>query len=206
MLSGVELAKVLTVGSSLPVTESNALFDEVIAAVSRRKEPPLKKGPRILLDGPCVDNIELMKIVEDSGRVSSLTRRATAPGTLYPAQTRGEIRSRPWLVGISTRSTAPKPTEITKQEPLKETRRRASETSALMPGSSKPTARFFMFTSFAIPSDSRCPQERPITSRSRSSSSYRGPLFGGNDRPAENENPGFSRDDRLTREGGSDNG
>jgi benzoyl-CoA reductase subunit C len=67
MISGVELTKVLTVGSSLPITESNALFDEVIAAVSQRKEPPLKKGPRILLDGPCVDNIELIKIVEDSG-------------------------------------------------------------------------------------------------------------------------------------------
>jgi benzoyl-CoA reductase subunit C len=67
MISGVELTKVLIVGSSLPVTEGNALFDEVIAAVSQRKAPPLKKGPRILLDGPCLDNIELIKIVEDSG-------------------------------------------------------------------------------------------------------------------------------------------
>jgi benzoyl-CoA reductase subunit C len=67
MISGVELTKVLIVGSSLPVTEANALFDEVLAALSKREEPPLKKGPRILLDGACVDNIELIKIVEDSG-------------------------------------------------------------------------------------------------------------------------------------------
>lgn len=79
MISGVELSKVLTVGSSLPVTESNALFDEVLAAVSQRKEPPLKKGPRILLDGPCVDNIELMKIVEDSG--ASVVVDTTCNGT-----------------------------------------------------------------------------------------------------------------------------
>jgi len=61
------------------VTESNALFEEVLAAVSQRKEPPLKKGPRILLDGPCVDNIELMKIVEDSG--ASVVTDTTCNGT-----------------------------------------------------------------------------------------------------------------------------
>ena len=79
MISGVELTKVLTVGSSLPVTESNALFDEVLAAVSQRKDPPLQKGPRILLDGPCVDNMELMKIVEDSG--ASVVADTTCNGT-----------------------------------------------------------------------------------------------------------------------------
>jgi len=79
MMSGVELTKVLTVGSSLPVTESNALFDEVLAAVSQRKDPPLKKGPRILLDGPCVDNMELIKIIEDSG--ASVVVDTTCNGT-----------------------------------------------------------------------------------------------------------------------------
>jgi benzoyl-CoA reductase/2-hydroxyglutaryl-CoA dehydratase subunit BcrC/BadD/HgdB len=79
MISGVELTQVLTVGSSLPVTESNALFDEVIAAVTKRKDPPLKKGPRILLDGPCVDNMELIKIVEDSG--ASVVVDTTCNGT-----------------------------------------------------------------------------------------------------------------------------
>lgn len=67
LLSGVELTKILTVGSSIPVREANALFDEVIQVVSARQTPPLRKGPRILLDGPCVDNIELIKLVEDLG-------------------------------------------------------------------------------------------------------------------------------------------
>ena len=67
MISGTELTKVLTVGSSLPISESNALFDEVLAELRQRKEPPVKKGPRILVDGACVDNVEFIKIVEDSG-------------------------------------------------------------------------------------------------------------------------------------------
>jgi len=67
IITGTELTKLLTVGSSLPITESNALFDEVIAEMKGRKEAPLKKGARILLDGPCVDNIEMIKLVEDLG-------------------------------------------------------------------------------------------------------------------------------------------
>ncbi len=67
MISGTELTKVLTVSSSLPISESNALFDEVLAELRQRKEPPLKKGPRILVDGACVDNVEFVKIIEDSG-------------------------------------------------------------------------------------------------------------------------------------------
>ena len=66
-LSGVEVTKTLTVAAGLPVEESNALLDEVLAEVGDRKESPFKAGPRILIDGPCVDNIELMKIVEDLG-------------------------------------------------------------------------------------------------------------------------------------------
>jgi benzoyl-CoA reductase/2-hydroxyglutaryl-CoA dehydratase subunit BcrC/BadD/HgdB len=79
LISGVELTKVLTVGSSLPVAESNALFEEVIATVSQRKQSPLKKGPRVLLDGPCVDNMEIIKIVEDSG--ASVVVDTTCNGT-----------------------------------------------------------------------------------------------------------------------------
>jgi benzoyl-CoA reductase subunit C len=67
LISGVELTKVLTVGASLPISEANTLFDEVLAEIRSRKEPPLKKGLRILIDGACVDNLELMKIVEESG-------------------------------------------------------------------------------------------------------------------------------------------
>ncbi len=67
VISGVELAKVLTVGSSLPITESNSLFDEVIEELKNRKESPRKKGPRIMIDGACLDNIELIKLIEDTG-------------------------------------------------------------------------------------------------------------------------------------------
>jgi bcr-type benzoyl-CoA reductase subunit C len=67
LISGQEVTMTLTVGSSLPITEANTLFDEVLAEISRRKKSPLKKGPRILLDAACVDNIELIKLVEASG-------------------------------------------------------------------------------------------------------------------------------------------
>ncbi len=67
MISGVELMKILTVGTSLPVEEALSLFDEVLEGLSRQKESPLKKGPRILIDGACLDNIELANILEESG-------------------------------------------------------------------------------------------------------------------------------------------
>lgn len=67
LISGQEATMVLTVGTSLPITESNALFDQVLAEIGQRKESPLKKGPRILIDGACVDNVELVKIVEGIG-------------------------------------------------------------------------------------------------------------------------------------------
>ena len=66
-LSGVELTQTLTVAGGLPIEESNALLDAVLAEVEARKESPFKAGPRILVDGPCVDNIALMRIVEDLG-------------------------------------------------------------------------------------------------------------------------------------------
>lgn len=67
LISGTELIMVLTVGSSLPIDETNALFDEVLAEVKRREKSPLKKGPRIFIDGACLDNIELIKLVEEIG-------------------------------------------------------------------------------------------------------------------------------------------
>lgn len=66
-VSGTELAKILTVGSSLPVEEAISLLDQVLVELARRSEPPLKPGPRLLLDGACVDNIELIRIIEDCG-------------------------------------------------------------------------------------------------------------------------------------------
>jgi len=67
LVSGAELAKILTVGMSLPVTESNELFDEVIESLKQRKEAPRTKAPRILIDGACVDNIDFIKLIEESG-------------------------------------------------------------------------------------------------------------------------------------------
>jgi bcr-type benzoyl-CoA reductase subunit C len=67
MISGRELTKVLTVGTSLPVKEANQLFDDVLTEIQERKTPPLEAGPRILIDGACVDNVELAGIVEDLG-------------------------------------------------------------------------------------------------------------------------------------------
>lgn len=67
LISGTELTRVLTVGSSLPIEESNALFDQVLEEVNRRGQSTLQKGPRILIDGACLDNIELMKLVEELG-------------------------------------------------------------------------------------------------------------------------------------------
>jgi benzoyl-CoA reductase/2-hydroxyglutaryl-CoA dehydratase subunit BcrC/BadD/HgdB len=67
LLSGTELTMLLTVGSSLPIDESNTLFDQVLAEISRRGSSPFKKGPRLFIDGACLDNIELIKLVEELG-------------------------------------------------------------------------------------------------------------------------------------------
>lgn len=67
LLSGTELTKTLTVGSSLPIEEANELFDQVLAEVKTRESSFIKKGPRILVDGACLDNIELIKLIEELG-------------------------------------------------------------------------------------------------------------------------------------------
>jgi bcr-type benzoyl-CoA reductase subunit C len=67
LISGTELTMVLTVGSSLPVGEFNSLLDQVSTEIGKRKKSPLKKGPRILIDGACLDHIELIRLVEEIG-------------------------------------------------------------------------------------------------------------------------------------------
>jgi len=67
LISGTELTMVLTVGSSLPIDEANSLFDQVLAEIGRRGKSPINKGPRIFIDGACLDNIELIKLVEEIG-------------------------------------------------------------------------------------------------------------------------------------------
>ena len=67
IVSGTEITKILTVGASLPVAEANKLFDEVLEELRQRKESPFKKVRRIMIDGACMDNIELVKLIEDLG-------------------------------------------------------------------------------------------------------------------------------------------
>jgi len=67
LISGTELTMVLTVGSSLPIDEANSLFDQTLAEIGGRQKSPLNKGSRIFIDGACLDNIELIKLVEELG-------------------------------------------------------------------------------------------------------------------------------------------
>jgi benzoyl-CoA reductase/2-hydroxyglutaryl-CoA dehydratase subunit BcrC/BadD/HgdB len=69
LLSGTELTMTLTAGSSLPIEEASDLFDRVLAETRQRERESssFKKGPRILIDGACLDNIELIKLVEELG-------------------------------------------------------------------------------------------------------------------------------------------
>jgi len=67
LISGTELMTILTAGSSLPIDETNPLYDQILAEIKRRAKSPLKKGPRIFIDGACLDNIELIKLVEELG-------------------------------------------------------------------------------------------------------------------------------------------
>jgi len=66
-VSGTEIARILTVGMGLPVEESNELFDDVLEELRQRKESPLREAPRIMVVGACVDNIDLVSLIEDSG-------------------------------------------------------------------------------------------------------------------------------------------
>lgn len=67
LISGTELTMVLSAGSSLPIGELNALLDQVLAEIGKRKRSPVNRGPRILIDGACLDHIELMALVEELG-------------------------------------------------------------------------------------------------------------------------------------------
>jgi bzd-type benzoyl-CoA reductase N subunit len=66
-ISGAEIGKILAVGMSLHVSESNELFDAVLREVRRRKEIPLKRRPRIMILGSCLDNVDLVTFIEDAG-------------------------------------------------------------------------------------------------------------------------------------------
>ncbi|HQO77072.1 MAG TPA: 2-hydroxyacyl-CoA dehydratase family protein [Thermodesulfobacteriota bacterium] len=67
IVSGTETAKILTVSMSLPVDEASVLLDEVLAELQARKQPSVTKPARIMVDGACIDNIDLIQLIEDSG-------------------------------------------------------------------------------------------------------------------------------------------
>jgi benzoyl-CoA reductase subunit C len=67
LVSGAEINKLLAVAMSLPVNEANELFDEALADLRQRKTSPLKKAPRIMVAGACLDNVDLIQLIEDSG-------------------------------------------------------------------------------------------------------------------------------------------
>jgi len=67
LISGTELIKILAVGMSLPVKEANKLFDDILREIKERKQSPFQKAPRIMVDGACIDNVDFIKLVEDSG-------------------------------------------------------------------------------------------------------------------------------------------
>ena len=79
--------KLLTAGLSWPIGAS------ILAEMKGRKEAPLKRGARILLDGPCVDNIEMIKLVEDLG------------GRWSGHDLQRDQGSRPWPLKVATQWT-----------------------------------------------------------------------------------------------------
>jgi benzoyl-CoA reductase/2-hydroxyglutaryl-CoA dehydratase subunit BcrC/BadD/HgdB len=65
-VSGVEVIHVLVAGMSIPVEEFNDLLEDVIAEVRERKVSS-DNMPRLLVSGSEVDDISLIKLVEDCG-------------------------------------------------------------------------------------------------------------------------------------------
>jgi bzd-type benzoyl-CoA reductase N subunit len=67
LISGTELTMLLTAGAGLPIGEFNVLVDQVLAEIGKKKKSSYHEGPRILIDGACLDNVELVKLVEELG-------------------------------------------------------------------------------------------------------------------------------------------
>jgi len=67
LVSGTEILKILTAGMSLPIAESNDFFNDVLEEFEKIKEGPQKKAPRLMVVGATVDNMDFIKLIEDSG-------------------------------------------------------------------------------------------------------------------------------------------
>ena len=137
--------------------------------MGRREKSPLEKGPRIFIDGACVDNIELIKLVEETG--GNVVADTICNGTRdhFPlTDVGGDPDRMPSPIGIWVKSTAPRPTGKTRRAPFREILNPDSVTSEPMPRNSRWMAPFFMSTNIAIPLALRSLQERPTISRSMS--------------------------------------
>jgi len=66
LISGVEMTWVLVAGMTIPVEEFNDLLKDVIAQV-RSRSPRVDGRPRLLVVGSEVDDVALIRLVEDSG-------------------------------------------------------------------------------------------------------------------------------------------
>jgi len=66
LLSGVEMTQALVAMSSIPVSESIHLLDGYYQEIKQR-ETGNQKYPRIMVVGAQIDNIDFIKLIEDSG-------------------------------------------------------------------------------------------------------------------------------------------
>ena len=64
LISGTETLQVMVAVMSIPVGEGNRLLKQVIEEVTGRTDGPTKKPYRLLVWGPVIDNIALIKMIE----------------------------------------------------------------------------------------------------------------------------------------------
>ncbi len=67
LISGVEITKVLVAAMGIPVEESNRLIGSVIDEAKQREVVATEKLPRIMVIGAQIDDVVLIKLIEDSG-------------------------------------------------------------------------------------------------------------------------------------------
>jgi bzd-type benzoyl-CoA reductase N subunit len=66
LISGVETLQVMKALMSIPIEEGNELLREVISEVRERKDGP-KEGKRLLIWGSIIDDVALIKVIEEAG-------------------------------------------------------------------------------------------------------------------------------------------
>jgi bzd-type benzoyl-CoA reductase N subunit len=67
LLRGSEMMEIMLAATALPVGECNDLLRAVIGEVQSRDDGPGKKSARLLLYGSEVDDVSLLRLLEDSG-------------------------------------------------------------------------------------------------------------------------------------------